>query len=95
MNFHEILNSLKELMFVINRGLRLSFFVGDLNQIDNGHEKKLSLGPKSLNLTLHCMTNDNNNMMKMQTIYPLFLCPFGLRFVQSTTNVHLTWLISF
>jgi hypothetical protein len=28
-------------MFVINKGLRLSFFIGDLNQIDNGCEKKL------------------------------------------------------
>jgi len=43
-NFHKFLNSLKELMFVVNRGVVLSFPIVDLDQIDDGCEKNMSVG---------------------------------------------------
>jgi hypothetical protein len=43
-NFHEFLNSLKELMFVVNRGVMLSFPIVDLDKIDDGCEKNMSVG---------------------------------------------------
>jgi hypothetical protein len=41
----EFLNSLKELMFVVNRGVVLSFPIVDLDQIDDGCEKNVLVGP--------------------------------------------------
>jgi hypothetical protein len=45
MNFHEFFNSLKELMFMVNRGVMLSFLIIDLDQIDDGCEEIMLITP--------------------------------------------------
>ncbi len=45
MNFHEFFNSLKELMFMVNRGVMLSFLIIDLDQIDDGCDEIMLIAP--------------------------------------------------